>query len=272
MNQELTNLKNLSVLTNREILAFMQLTYKVIDKFCQRLSDGGDPDENPDILFVKSSPKSILSTSISNFHSNLTNFESTVIVPRKYVETEEMTEVNKQRLLDFGTIRKIIYTAYHNNKSNLDAQNLWFLIRAYDKIRNLRATAIHSSLTKFVTEMESDKYKANCTALKITELITGLKDKNTKYEELLLKRSSILKINYKMVKVYRKDCNMSYTDAITTANSIIKLDPFSDYSEFTNELNGYADFYKNLITVKKTRSKTKNKKPDEPNPEDPDIL
>ena len=201
MNEKIIKLVNRDRLTNKEFFLFLKMLYDIAYDFFLSLNDGG---ERPGELDLKSDQKALLSEKLSIFKENIDLYETILNLPRKFVETEEMTTINRLRLLDFSTVKKKIYSTYENDKSNLDAQNLWYLIRIYKYMGRLKIVAIHTNMLKFVADMESDTYKASCTALNITDMITSIKNKNVKFEELLSKRSSNINKNYKSIYPCRK--------------------------------------------------------------------
>lgn len=263
MNQKILLLLNRNRLTNKEMFSFLKILYDLIYDFLQNLSGGGE-EERPGELAVRSTPQSLLSTILSEFKDNIDLYEKVLNLPRKFIETEEMIKVNRLRLLEFSMIKKNIYSAYQNDKNNSDAQKLWFLIRIYKNMNKLKISAVHTNMLKFITDMESDTYKTNCETLKVTDKIANIKNKNIKFEELLVKRSLSINNNYKSVRPYRKNCEIKYLEIYDTIVSIINLDPYSDYSEFISKINGHTYYYNNITYIKKTRSENKKNNTERP--------
>lgn len=261
MNEKIIKLVNRDRLTNKEFFLFLKMLYDIAYDFFLSLNDGG---ERPGELDLKSDQKALLSEKLSIFKENIDLYETILNLPRKFVETEEMTTINRLRLLDFSTVKKKIYSTYENDKSNLDAQNLWYLIRIYKYMGRLKIVAIHTNMLKFVADMESDTYKASCTALNITDMITSIKNKNVKFEELLSKRSSNINKNYKSIYPCRKMSEEYYLMIYDVISSIINLNTTDDYSDFISKINGHTYYYNNMSYIKKTRSKNKNNNEERP--------
>lgn len=271
MNEELTKLKNRSMLTNKEVFTFLKLFKEITAEFASKLGyEDGPESEKPDEIYVRSSPKSVLTTSLAKFDTSFKQLEQAMNIPRKFVETEEMDNLNKLRLIEFGMIKKIIYGVYSNNKQDLDAQSIWFLIRIYKNLSLLKVSAVNSNLVKFVADMETDTYKSSCETLKINNLIASLKEKNAKFEQLLIKRSTNININYKSVKPFRMACEKDYQNTFNIVSSIVQLDPISDFSLFIEKINGYTSYYNTITSIKKTRRRTK-KENEETDPEVPEM-
>lgn len=273
MNAPLLKLVSRNFLTNSEYIDHAKIFRIIAEEYASKMADIENPDDNPDILNVRSSPKSSLLTSLAEYSANLAYLIKIIDLPRKFIETDEMRKVNQLRLLDFGLMKRTVIIYFKNDPANPDAQKLWHLIRVLKRLNRLKSPSIHTHLCKLVEELEGETYKSSCTALKLTDLVTKLKEKNQKYETLFLQRSILINENYKSVKPYRKICDEGYISLFNTIDILIKLDPNTDYSEFITKMNGNTYYFNNLIQNKKTRAKSKKEKEEAPgNPEDPDIL
>lgn len=270
MDITLQILKNRKWLTCKEFNTFQNHYVNIISQFAEKLTENEGGGDRPDEINITANPKSVLSTAIATCNKDIEKYEVRFNLSKKLVQTKELIEVNNMRLDEFGLIKKSVYSIYKLDKANKNAEMIWYRIRNFKNTRKLKLTAIHSDMTNFVTEMESDTYKEACKALNLTTLIQSLKKRNEKFTELSIIRSTIQNYNNGNIIPYRSICEANYEMLHNVVNSIITLDPYSDFSEFIVQSNGHINYYKNMIEIKKTKSKNRNEK-EEPS-DKPEII
>lgn len=198
---------------------------------------------------------------LSSFNNDLITKYNTYCkvleIPRKHINSDAILVQNITRIKIVGDIKKVIKLVYDNTKSN-ESEIIWNLIRDYKNFRKKNLDQVTGEITKLLDVLNTDTNKNYCTALKVNDLLTKLKEENDKFETLYKGRGIDNKVNKKDSRPAKKDCVASFYAMVEYINGYIIANNISDYDDLVTKFNSIIEPYN-----KSVRSKKKNKKDDD---------
>lgn len=213
---------------HEEINNFIKSTLEVYDNFLRE-------DDRPVIESARNGDVG-LSSHVCNLKAKYSVFVSTLDVPVKVIESDEIYELNKKRIKTVGDVKKAIKLQYDNTQSE-ESSILWNRVRIMKNLRKLTMDEISGHITNLIKELNTISMAPLCKTLKIEGLITRLTTEQNRFEALYTKRSLLIEKRVINSKPSKYECVDSYKELIDYSNSLVKIDTNTNYDTLVDELN-----------------------------------
>lgn len=244
-------LRYASQFRHEEIFTFMKMNIDVFSEFLKE-------EDRPEINLL-STDKDLIKTLTDDLISKTDTYSSTLEVPRKFIESNDLIETNKIRIRLLGDIKKLVRMQYDNTPSEA-AIILWNLIRIFKNMRSKNLNEVSGIITNLLTDLKSDIYKSHCTTLKLDSLITKLETENNKFIQLYSSRGYKKETTVINSVPSRKECHKSYQALIEYTNSLIVINrEDTDLKLLATKLNAIVNPFNDEI---RSRIKKKEDRPE----------
>ncbi|MCW6659833.1 DUF6261 family protein [Aerococcaceae bacterium NML191292] len=170
--------------------------------------------------------------------SKLTAFQSAKLSSRKSKHTALLKEADKTRDIDI----KALYAGIRTYRSSTRPQeqqayrNLYYLCEPYKKMLTTNYEQETAMIAKLLTQLKSEKYQADITALSLTKLVTNLTESQKQFEALFTTR-------------VKEELNKEPVNYYTLCNEL-----FEEYKRFCQLIDALAwakgsDTYQKLLAI-----------------------
>lgn len=248
----INNLVYAKNLRNEEANVFINSVINVYDSVISE-------DDRPVIEMLNISDDQLKShlQELKNYYKE---FHSTLDIPLKLKETDELYLTNRLRIRTLGDIKRIITMQNNNNPSEASE----ILKTRLDLIKNLHKKLlieITGHIQNLLKDLAAEEMATYCESLKISSLITKLISEENKFEELYKARG--ITAETRVVNSYpsKIDCMKKYMEIIDYSNSMIKYNTSNNYDELINGINAIVN---PMNETMRSRYKFKKKEDDRP--------
>lgn len=232
-----------------EIFTFMKMNIDVYSEFLNK-------EERTEINLL-STEKDLIKNYLDNLINRTNTYGSILKVPRKFIESDELSECNKIRVRICGDIKKLIRMQYDNTQS-VASIILWNLFRIFKNMRQKNMNEISGIITNLLIDLKSDIYKDHCTTLKLDGMIAKLEDENNKFIRLYSSRGYKKETIVTNSVPSRKECQISYQTLIEYTNSLIVINhDNTDLKLLATKLNAIVNPFNDKIRSRMKKNKDK---------------
>lgn len=229
-----------------------------IDIFESYLNQGGGEDR-PEIEMLSIQDEN-LSNYLNELKSYYNEFYSTLDVPIKLLETDELSIINKTRIRYVGDIKRIVMMQNKSNPSE-SSKILWNYLSAIKNLNKKSFIEVTGHISNLLKELKLDDMNQHCTNLKITTLIQKLTEEQNAFIALYKKRGYT--IETRVINSYpsKVKCLKKYAEIINYTNSMVIYNVDTNYDDLIDNMNALVN---PMNTIMRSRYSFKKKEDDRP--------
>lgn len=183
----------------------------------------------------------------------------------KSEHTKKLFELDKQCDNLYRGLNKSIKATLlsPDEKERQAAEFLTIVTKTYGDITGESYESQHNKTVNFIQDIRSERFKAASDLIGVTRWINWLEEADNKFMETFrLRRDEAADkaIDYRPLRIVRKDIDTLYRETVTHINAMAVLQPSEALTTLISRVNVHIDRLSAAMAARSTRAENKNKK------------